>query len=137
MQKVVAVDIGNSSIKLAVDPKAAVVRIDASLSNDERSQLLSNTAQTIDSQRQWLVCSVDTEQTAWLKAWVSKNRPDDDFRVISASDIELQSQVEDREALGRDRLLAAWYAAVRTGPAGDAIVVDAGTAVTILSLIHI
>ena len=47
MQKVVAVDIGNSSIKLAVDPKAAVVRIDASLSNDERSQLLSNTAQTL------------------------------------------------------------------------------------------
>ena len=70
MQKVVAVDIGNSSIKLAVDPEATVVRIDASLPDNDRSRLLSDVANAIDSQRQWLVCSVDKEQTAWLKDWV-------------------------------------------------------------------
>lgn len=131
MQEVVAVDIGNSSIKLAVDPKAAVVRIDASLSDADRSQLLSDAAEAIDSHRQWLVCSVDKEQTAWLKGWISQHRPDDDFHVISANDIELQSQVEDREALGRDRLLASWYAATQTDNGTNTIVVDAGTAVTI------
>jgi len=131
MQKVVAVDIGNSSIKLAVDPKAAVVRIDASLADKERAQLLSAAVKEIGEQRQWLICSVDSEQTAWLESWVSNNRPEDDFHVITADDIEIDSQVEDREALGRDRLLASWYAAVRTGFGVNAIVVDAGTAVTI------
>ena len=130
MQKVVAVDIGNSSIKLAVDPKASVVRIDSSLSDKERTELLSETASELQQQRQWLVCSVDAEQTAWLKAWVSDNRPEDDFHVISADEIELESHVDDRKALGRDRLLAAWYSASRAS-AKDSIVVDAGTAVTI------
>ena len=131
MQKVVAVDIGNSSIKLAVNPKASVVRIDSSLSDKERAQLLSAAAKEIQQQRQWLVCSVDKQQTAFLKAWVSDNRPEDDFHVISADNIDLKSQVKDREALGRDRLLASWYAAVRTENEPNAIVVDAGTAVTI------
>lgn len=131
MQKVVAVDIGNSSIKLAVDPDAAVVRIDASLPDNDRSQLLSDATKEIQSSGQWLVCSVDKEQTAWLENWVSQNRSDDKFHVISADDIELDSCVEDREALGRDRLLASWYAAVRTCYGINAIVVDAGTAVTV------
>ena len=131
MQEVVAVDIGNSSIKLSVSPKAAVVRIDASLSVKERAQLVSDRTKEIDEPRQWLVCSVDKQQTAWLEAWVSHNRPEDDFHFITADDIELGSQVENREALGRDRLLASWYAAVQTGNEVDAIVVDAGTAVTI------
>lgn len=131
MQKVVAVDIGNSSIKLAVDPEATVVRIDASLPDNDRSRLLSDVANAIDSQRQWLVCSVDKEQTAWLKDWVSQNRPEDDFHVIAESDIELHSEVESREAIGRDRLLASWYAATKTSPGLNTIVVDGGTAVTI------
>ena len=79
MQEVVAVDIGNSSIKLAVDPKATVVRIDRSLSDKERAQLLSTVAKEIQRPRRWLVCSVDSEQTAWLQSWVSQNRPEDDF----------------------------------------------------------
>jgi len=131
MQEVVAVDIGNSSIKLAVDPGAAVVRIDASLPGSDRSQLVSDATKGIDSPGQWLVCSVDKEQTAWLKSWVSQNRTDDEFHIIAANDIDLKSQVEDREALGRDRLLASWYAAVRTCYGINAIVVDAGTAVTV------
>ena len=130
MQKVVAVDIGNSSIKLSVDPQASVVRIDASLAEKDRDQLLSAATKDIQQQRQWLVCSVDSEQTDLLEAWVSLNRPDDDFHVISANDIDLDSNVADRKALGRDRLLASWYAAVRTSDA-TAIVIDAGTAVTI------
>ena len=131
MQEVVAVDIGNSSIKLAVDPKATVVRVDSSLSDKERGKLLSTATKQIQQPRQWLVCSVDSEQTAWLQSWVSQNRPEDDFHVISAEDIDLDSQVTDREALGRDRLLASWYAAVCTENEPGAIVVDAGTAVTI------
>ena len=131
MQKVVAVDIGNSAIKLAVKNADSVVRIDSSLNDSQRSDLITNAIATLDQQVQWLVCSVDVEQTAWLKKWVSQNRPGDHFHAISASDIELRSHVEDREAIGRDRLLASWYAAVKTGYGVNAIVVDAGTAVTI------
>jgi len=131
MQEVVAVDIGNSSIKLAVDSDKSVVQIDASMSASERDHLLCKATACVDQNRRWLVCSVDKEQAAELERWVSRNRPDDTFHVITADDIDLRSLVEDREALGRDRLLAAWYAAEKSDRGNHAIVVDAGTAVTI------
>ncbi len=131
MQKVVAVDIGNSAIKLAVSPHAPVVRIGSELDNTARVNELANVIAELEAPVQWLVCSVDKEESAWLEAQVSKLRPSDEFRLIAESDIELSSCVEDREALGRDRLLASWYAAVRNGIESNSIIVDAGTAVTI------
>jgi pantothenate kinase type III len=101
------------------------------LDNTARVNELANVIAELEDPVQWLVCSVDKEESAWLEAQVSKLRPSDEFRLIAESDIELSSCVEDREALGRDRLLASWYAAVRPGYVMDAIVVDAGTAVTI------
>ncbi|QEG21206.1 type III pantothenate kinase [Mariniblastus fucicola] len=131
MQTVVAVDIGNSSIKLAVDPKAVVVVVDASLPDEGRAQLISDATRDVGSRSQWLVCSVDKVQTEWLEAWVLTNRPNDSFHLVAANEISLASHVRDREALGRDRLLASWYAADQAGDGANAIVVDAGTAVTI------
>jgi type III pantothenate kinase len=131
MQKVVAVDIGNSAIKLAVSPHAPVVRIGSELDEASRAVALAEAVSELQQPVQWLVCSVDKEESAWLEAQVSKLRPSDKFRLIAASDIDLSSCVEDREALGRDRLLAAWYAAMQNGIESNSIIVDAGTAVTI------
>jgi len=131
MQKVVAVDIGNSSMKIARHSKDKLFRISADRDPEMRSTGLDIHMQGYEEGSQWLVCSVDSQQTEWLRDWVSYNRPNDDFHVISASDIPLDSKVEDREALGRDRLLGAWYASVRSGSGSTPIVVDAGTAVTI------
>ncbi len=131
MQEVVAVDIGNSGIKLAVANTASAVRIDSNLDNAARCKKLATVAADLESPVQWLVCSVDKEQTAWLEDQVSQLRPDDDIHVISASDIPLESSVVNRAALGRDRLLASWYAAVVTDRDVNSIIVDAGTAVTI------
>lgn len=130
MQKVVAVDIGNSSMKVAVDTTENLVRINADLDTERRSAILADVVQGLKEPAQWLVCSVDSQQTAWLREWVSQNR-DDDFQLISTRDVEISSLVEDVEGLGRDRLLAAWYAAIRTSPGVNSIIVDAGTAVTI------
>ncbi len=131
MQKVVAVDIGNSSMKVAVGSKEILVRIDADLNDDERSVLLTSATRENESSLQWLICSVDRSQIDWLQSWVNSHRPQDDFRTIQADDIPLQSNVEDRDALGRDRLLGAWYASDCSSEGNSSIVVDAGTAVTI------
>jgi type III pantothenate kinase len=131
MQKVVAVDIGNSAIKLAVSAGAPVVRIGSGLDEVSRAAALAEAVTELEEPVQWLVCSVDKEESDWLEAQVSKLRPSDDFRLITESDIELPSCVEDRKALGRDRLLASWYAAIQNGAESNSIVVDGGTAVTI------
>jgi pantothenate kinase type III len=132
MQEVVAVDIGNSAIKIAVDPRSPIVRIDASLNVAQQSRLLHEAAETIELPRKyWLVCSVDKVRTSWLHEWVNEHRPDDTFHVISPDDLDIRSSVEDREALGRDRLLASWFASVTAGSGANSIVIDAGTAVTI------
>ena len=132
MQEVVAVDIGNSSMKVAVHPDAPITRIDSSLGIGEQSKRLADAIKAIERpQKFWMVCSVDKVRTAWLRDWVAEHRPDDTFHVISAEDLDLRSNVEDREAIGRDRLLGAWYVSVRNGSEVNSIVIDAGTAVTI------
>lgn len=131
MQKVVAIDVGNSSMKVAVGSKENLVRIPVHLSVEERSQQLMRATKDLTLPTKWQVCSVDRRQTDWLESWASKHRPDDSFHTIAADEIQLDSIVEDRNALGRDRLLGAWYGAARTTPGNPSIVVDAGTAVTI------
>jgi len=130
MQKVVAVDIGNSSIKVA-GSKDTIERIESNLNDDQLAARLAAVIADLDQPTRWLVCSVDQQQTARLQAWVSKHRSDDLFNVIAESDIDLKSAVADRKALGRDRLLGSWYAAIRSANGKNAIFVDGGTAVTI------
>lgn len=129
---VVAVDIGNSAIKLAFESDPTeVTRIEASSSLFDQEQRLSSAISCMaPHDLSWHVCSVNQNQTEWLEAWVSRQRPNDRFHVITADDIPLQSKVDDRKALGRDRLLASWYGNVLSNGA-PSIVIDAGTAVTI------
>ena len=129
---VVAVDIGNSAIKLAFENNPTDVRRIEALSNDiDQDEELREATRFLGTERHsWHVCSVDQPQTRWLEGWIAQNRPEDHFEVISSDDIPLQSNVSDRDGLGRDRLLASWYGSVLSN-GGPTIVVDAGTAVTI------
>ena len=131
MQKVVAVDIGNSSLKVAVCSNETVTRIDSNLSDEQLAAGLATAVAELGQPVRWLVCSVDRQQTSRLKAWVARHRSDDVFDVIAADDIDLESAVTDREALGRDRLLGAWYGSTRSAKGKNTIVIDGGTAVTI------
>ena len=88
----------------------------------------------------WRVASVHREAERVLENWVRANRPQDDFKILTHRDLPLEVHVEFPERVGLDRLSAAVAARFlaskgpsqgQRGPILPAIVVDAGTAITV------
>jgi type III pantothenate kinase len=79
----------------------------------------------------WHVATVYRQAERQLAAWVQFRRPGDRYRLLKNEDLPLVIHVEQPERVGTDRLLAA--VAVNRLRATDrpAIVVDAGTAITV------
>lgn len=81
---------------------------------------------------QWMIASVHAPRLAQLREWLRRERPLDRVFHVQNSDIPLRTDLEHPERAGTDRLLAAWYACRnRVATSEGAIVVDAGTAVTV------
>jgi len=140
--QLIAVDIGNSFTKIAVEADADLQSANQSDSADRWSSNIRLHTQIpiVPDQGDlklpqqpafWAVSSVNSPVAIELGNWVKKNRPDDQFHLIKESEVKLDTDVASREQLGRDRLIAAWMAVVQNANAGPLIVVDAGTAVTI------
>lgn len=129
--RVIAVDIGNSSAKFAIannrDGELAEVH---SIENGHRFQAALFDWFDWHAQYRWMVCSVHAARAQELKEWLDRERKQDRFHLIQSSEIPLLSDVQSRETLGRDRLLAAWQAR-QMFPQGRLITIDAGTAVTV------
>lgn len=139
MQAILA-DIGNSSIKLVIVDREsgqfktnAVDRLDSKLSDNALARFLDDSADAPVSH-----CFVSSVNDAILKAFLEQLRgilPDVECHALTADDVDLDSDVQSRQSLGIDRLLAASAAVKMTGQQPDArrplIVVDSGTAVTI------
>jgi type III pantothenate kinase len=79
----------------------------------------------------WHVASVHREGTQILTEWIAGQRPDDDVRVLSYRDLPIDVRVDFPERVGLDRLAAAVAANARRDAARPAIVVDAGSAITV------
>ena len=126
--QLISVDIGNSSTRISLEQ---------SQSGDRWStiQVLPNSEdvhfQLTDLPAFWAVCSVNQKRLAELKNWIGRYRTRDHFHVIQETDISLKSNVESREQVGRDRLVAASMAIRMNDRKGPVIVIDAGTAVTV------
>ncbi len=135
--QLVAVDIGNSSAKIAIEHFGSE---DRTRNNDRWCvETIFQSADGFQLDRQvvepgqtcfWAVSSVNDRLEKELFDWVSRNRPGDQFHVIQPDEIDLETVVDSRSQLGRDRLIAAWQA-VELNSGGPVIVIDAGTAVTI------
>lgn len=129
--RLIAVDIGNSATKFGIasenrDEIDQVIVISNSHSiHAQAMRWLSSTSPV-----RWFVCSVNVRRTRELESWLGKHRPADDLHVIQAQHIDLKTNVESRESLGRDRLVGAWQAR-RRFPREPLVVIDAGTAVTV------
>jgi type III pantothenate kinase len=80
---------------------------------------------------QWLVASVQREAEGRLREWVSGQRPGDAYRRLSDRDMPLVIDVESPERVGLDRLAAAVAANRLRQSDRAAVVVDAGTAITV------
>ena len=140
--KFVAIDIGNSSTKLGwfsaeelsggskganplPAPSAVKEYPTASLPAAELVQKLSAEPVT------WQVASVHREAAQRLEDWVGKNRPQDSFQLLIYSDLPLVVDVDFPARVGMDRLVAAVAAGALRNANSPAIVIDAGTAITV------
>lgn len=129
--QLIAADIGNSSTKIAVDHAAKDDRWcqETVFRNAEPIDLTS--IQIGDEPAFWSVCSVNQSRQQRLRDIIAADRPNDQFYLIEPDDVDLETNVQSRTQLGRDRLVAAWMAVQLTEHSGPLIVIDAGTAVTV------
>ena len=145
--QLIAVDIGNSSTKIGVlrnsvstvegdqvGPNKTTGRHwsgQVRLQNENPIVLDSKEFKLPDEPALWAVSSVNSVRAKELEAWISDHRADDRFHLIQESEVDLNSDVQSRKQLGRDRLIAAWMAVELNQGVGPVVVVDIGTAVTI------
>lgn len=126
--QLIAVDIGNTAIKVVVQTEAASGRwCDRYVyRNSDPIQLDLPVTPAF-----WSICSVSHTSLERLRRWILDHRPADRVHVISEADITIRTNVESRQQVGCDRLVGAWMALSLSDNQGPLVVVDAGTAVTI------
>ncbi len=79
----------------------------------------------------WFAASVNRTLETQFSAWVRAARPQDDYVLLQHSHFPLQIDLRAPDRVGTDRLAAAVAANELRAPQRSAIVVDAGTAVTV------
>ncbi|MCH2181239.1 MAG: type III pantothenate kinase [Mariniblastus sp.] len=126
--QLIAVDIGNTAIKVVVQTEAANGRwCDQYVyRNSDPIQLDLPIAPAF-----WSICSVNHASLERLRRWILDHRPGDRIHLISEADITIRTNVESRKQVGCDRLIGAWMALNLSDNEGPLVLVDAGTAVTI------
>ena len=144
MLPLIAVDIGNSSTKLGWFGDwrmgSGALPVPEKVWECVTTQPLpaNIVAELPPEPAMWRVASVQREGQRQLSEWVLLNRSRDDFRILTYRDLPLEVRVEFPERVGLDRLGAA-VAAKFLASGGrqppdtirPAIVVDAGTAITV------
>lgn len=79
----------------------------------------------------WHAATVHRHVERQLAAWVQVRRPNDRYRLLRNEDLPLAIHVEQPQRVGTDRLLAAVAVNRLRAPNRPAIVIDAGTAITV------
>lgn len=79
----------------------------------------------------WRVASVHRASEQRLSAWVRKSKPEASYRNLTAGDLPIKVCVEQPGRVGMDRLVAAVAVNQIRDPLAPAIIVDAGTAITV------
>ncbi len=139
--KLLAVDVGNTAIKFgmfavrAADPLAKADRI------GEPERVLRLETRALDYARlaEWIgpepvavrLISVCRSATERLLEWFRAHRPDCELYPLKRCDFPLQLDVEFPDRVGQDRLAGSVAANALRSPESAAIVVDAGSAITV------
>ncbi len=132
----IAVDVGNSTFKLGVysaesgDDSPTPERI-VRLRGDELTQLSSILPVGCAD---WFVASVNGVAEGKLTGWVRATRRSDACRSLATEDLPIIVKTESPQRVGIDRLLAAFGANARREAGRPAIVIDAGSAITVDAL---
>jgi type III pantothenate kinase len=131
-----AVDIGNSSTKVGWfddSPAASDLPVPKQTHAFATGQLPSDdlVAAIPPFPCRWHMVSVHREGTRILKSWFDSHRPADEVRLLTNRDLPIATRVEFPDRVGLDRLAAAVAANVLRTPDCPAIVIDAGSAITV------
>lgn len=128
------VDIGNQQIKLGLN------RIEPAVGRESPRLLRLSTQDTPLGELftwlpiepvDWCVATVHRDAEQRLASWVQAHRPGDAYQLVHNSDVPIEVDVEHPDRVGTDRLLAAVAANQLRTPSRNAIVIDAGSAITI------
>jgi type III pantothenate kinase len=131
----IVVDIGNSTVKLGVIADLAagafpswVRLLEFKTPSFEGESLRGHLA---PEPRAWRVVSVNGPAEERLSEWLRQTRPADDYRRLCCQDLPIEIDVEFPDRVGMDRLAAAVAANRLRHKDRPAVVVDAGTAITV------
>jgi type III pantothenate kinase len=80
---------------------------------------------------EWQIVSVHREGTRILADWIAANRPNDNVCLLGQKDLPIEVHVEFPDRVGLDRLAAAVAANVIRAADRPAIVIGAGSAITV------
>jgi type III pantothenate kinase len=132
--RLIAVDIGNSATKIGWFelpttglPTPAGVRAFPT----GQSPPADLAAAVPEGPCAWHISSVHREGTRIVQAWLASQRPSDSVRVLMHSDLPIRIAIDFPEKVGLDRLAAAVAANILREAGRPAIVVGAGSAITV------
>jgi type III pantothenate kinase len=132
----IAVDIGNSSTKIgwmfesSADGGIPAPRETRAFTTGQMPSGSIESALT-PSPCQWHIASVHREGTRVLTKWLDAHRAGDKVRLLSDRDLPIACRVDSPERVGLDRLAAAIGANALRSTGRPAIVIDAGSAITV------
>jgi type III pantothenate kinase len=135
MTPFLAVDIGNSAVKvglaetLAAGATISWQRFQETATEGFAPELLRPMLPAVSCQ--WRVACVQRAAEDKLSAWVRQHRPADDYHVLTYRDLPLRVNVKSPALVGVDRLAAAVAANRLRSADRPAIVITAGTALTV------
>nr|WP_052303616.1 type III pantothenate kinase [Pirellula staleyi] len=134
-----AVDIGNSSTKIGLLELPVAAGVDGSMlprqlldfpTGQPLPAAVAERLLSISAPLRWEIASVNRGGTATVEAWVHEHRPQDTLRVLTRHDLPIALLVDQPERVGLDRMLVAVVANRLRSPSRPAVVICAGTAVT-------
>lgn len=130
----IAVDMGNSSTKVAMFSRVeagALPQADWVKQIEPAADMSDDIVKSLPASAHWSIASVQRESQQKLIQWLQAHRPSDARHVLTYRDLPLPVRVDHPERVGIDRLAAAVAANVLRDPDRPAVVVCAGSAVTI------
>jgi type III pantothenate kinase len=128
---VVAVDVGNSAVKIAVRREQSIVdhSIRIGSARWEQAAIEWVRDQLGCNQTGWRIASVHRSAAIQLENAICDSYADASIHLVTRHDVPMRVDVDHPDQLGIDRLLNAY--AARTRIDTPAVVIDAGSAVTV------
>ena len=127
---IVAVDVGNSAVKFAVQQDEIIVDHFTGIQTDHWEQSAVEWArEQLHGQRLWRIASVHGSAAAQLVSAIEQLDSESNVHLITRHDVPMRVDVDYPDRLGIDRLLSAFAVSRRVD--APAVVIDAGSAVTV------